>query len=88
MAHGTDINARIEPVDTRRSLPPLDEQHASPTCSARSTTRSTATAGSPDLLEETAATLFRARFVDFVGVEEFDDSVRSAGSPLGGASAH
>jgi type I restriction enzyme, S subunit len=26
------------------------------------------------LLEETAATLFRARFVDFVGVEEFDDS--------------
>ena len=26
------------------------------------------------LLEETAATLFRARFVDFVGVDEFDDS--------------
>ena len=26
------------------------------------------------LLEETAATLFRARFVDFVGVEEFEDS--------------
>jgi type I restriction enzyme S subunit len=26
------------------------------------------------LLEETAAALFRARFVDFVGVEEFDDS--------------
>jgi type I restriction enzyme S subunit len=26
------------------------------------------------LLDETAATVFRARFVDFVGVEEFDDS--------------
>lgn len=26
------------------------------------------------LLEETAATLFRARFVDFVGVDEFEDS--------------
>jgi type I restriction enzyme S subunit len=26
------------------------------------------------LLEETAATLFRARFVDFVGIEEFEDS--------------
>jgi restriction endonuclease S subunit len=26
------------------------------------------------LLEETAATLFKARFVDFVGVEEFDES--------------
>ncbi len=38
------------------------------------------------LLEETAATLFRARFVDFVGVEEFDDS-EIGPIPVGGRSA-
>ncbi len=45
------------------------------------------------LLEETAATVFRARFVDFVGVEEFDDSEIGrmprvgASAPLGDAAA-
>ena len=54
--------------------PAMAEQERSRRSSAPSTTRSTATAGSRRPWRRQRRTLFRARFVDFVGVDEFEES--------------
>ncbi len=77
MAHGTDMAPVPESArpETSRHLVAVD------TGTAKHRVRSRALDDKidsnrrlADLLEEAAATLFRARFVDFVGVEEFEES--------------
>jgi len=56
------------------SLPNLDEQKAVAAILRALDDKIDSNRQLARLLEEAAATLFRARFVDFVGVEEFDES--------------
>jgi type I restriction enzyme S subunit len=56
------------------SLPPLREQVAIASVLASLDDKIDSNRRLTELMEETAATVFRARFVDFVGVQEFDDS--------------
>ena len=87
-AVSTTVQTTLQPATICRAyrfpLPPVSEQR-----------RIAAVLGALDdkidsnrrlvaLLEETAATLFRARFVDFVGVEEFEDSEIGACRAAGG----
>lgn len=77
MAHGTDMAPYLSLVDQKRltiSLPPIDVQRhiAAVLCALDDKIDSNRRLAA--ILEDTTATLFRARFVDFVGIEEFEDS--------------
>jgi type I restriction enzyme S subunit len=56
------------------SLPPVDEQLRIVGVLAALDDKIDSNRRLVGLLEQTAATLFRARFVDFVGIEEFDQT--------------
>ena len=77
MAHGTDMAPYLSLVDQKRlliSLPPVAVQQRIAGVLGALDDKIDNNRRLAGLLEETAAALFRARFVDFVGVEEFDES--------------
>jgi type I restriction enzyme S subunit len=77
MGHGTDMAPYLSLVDQKRlvvGLPPIEEQRSVASVLGALDDKIDGNRRLAGLLEETAATLFRARFVDFVGVEEFEES--------------
>ena len=77
MAHGTDMAPYLSLVDQKRlviALPSIQEQRSIAHVLGALDDKIKSNRRLTGLLEETAAALFRARFVDFVGVEEFEDS--------------
>jgi len=75
------VSGSSQPLLTQRAIasipvaiPPLRQQVRIATVLGALDNRIDSNRRLAGLLEETAATLFRARFVDFVGVEEFEDS--------------
>jgi type I restriction enzyme S subunit len=77
MAHGTDMAPYLSLVDQKRlviHLPSIDEQRYISRVLGALDDKIDSNRRLAGLLEETSAALFRARFVDFVGVEEFEGS--------------
>lgn len=76
LSEGSTV-AHLNVAEIRRfevSLPPLEEQRRIVGVLGALDDKIDSNRRLAGLLEETATTLFRARFVDFVGVEEFEDS--------------
>ena len=77
MAHGTDMAPYLSLVDQKRlviSLPPIDAQRSITKVLSALDAKIDSNRRLAAALEETVATLFKARFVDFIGTGEFDDS--------------
>lgn len=77
MAHGTDMAPYLSLVDQKRlviRLPPIGKQRAIASVLGTLDDKIDSNRLLVSLLEETAATVFRARFVHFVGAEEFYES--------------
>jgi len=76
MAHGTDMAPYLSLMDQKRlvmPLPSIQEQRSITAVLGTLENKIDRNGRLAGLLEETAATLFRAQFVECAGVEEFED---------------
>jgi type I restriction enzyme S subunit len=77
MAHGTDMAPYLSLIDQKRlviPLPPIHEQRSIADVLGAIDDKIDSNRRLGAVLEETAATLFRALYLDFVGIEDFEET--------------